>query len=62
MPKQIATATVEGTRKRGRPRKKWRYELEEGLSNTGRKIQAGNGQWPSGMRKIVLEDEVQNGL
>ena len=27
--KEIATATTEGTRKRGRPRKRWRYEVEE---------------------------------
>jgi hypothetical protein len=28
-PKQIAAATREGTRKRGRPRKRWKEELEE---------------------------------
>ena len=27
-PKQIVTATVEGTRKRARPRKRWRNEFE----------------------------------
>jgi hypothetical protein len=29
MSKQIATATTEGTQKRGRPRKRWRDEIEK---------------------------------
>jgi hypothetical protein len=32
MPKQIATARMEGIRKRGRPRQKWKDEVEEDLS------------------------------
>jgi len=32
MSKQIATVTTEGTRKRGRPRKRRRYEVEEDLN------------------------------
>jgi hypothetical protein len=32
MPKQIAAATVEGTRKRGRPHKRWKDEVEEDLN------------------------------
>jgi len=32
MPKQIATGTIKGTRKRKRPRKRWRDEVEEGLN------------------------------
>lgn len=43
MPKQIATAIVEQTKKRGRPRKIWRHEVEEGLSIMGIKH---DGQWP----------------
>ena len=35
MSKQVATATVEVTRKRGRPRKRWKDEVEEDLSITG---------------------------
>jgi hypothetical protein len=27
--KKIATATPEGTRKKGKPRKRWMYEVEE---------------------------------
>jgi hypothetical protein len=29
MPKEVATATMDGPRKRGRPRKRWRDEVEE---------------------------------
>jgi hypothetical protein len=38
--------TVEGIRKRERPRKRWREEVEEYL-NTVEMKQAGNGQRPS---------------
>jgi hypothetical protein len=31
MSKQIAAATIEGTRKTGRPRKRWKDEVEEDL-------------------------------
>ena len=41
MEKQIATVTMERTRKRGRPRKRWRDEVEDdlnimGIKKTGR--------------------------
>ena len=42
MPKQIATGTTEGTRKRKRPRKRWRDEVEEGLNIMIKK----GRQWP----------------
>jgi hypothetical protein len=32
MSKEIATVTMEGTRKRGRSRKRWRGEVEEDLN------------------------------
>jgi hypothetical protein len=35
MPKQIATATIEGKWKRGRPRKRWKDEVEEDLNVMG---------------------------
>jgi hypothetical protein len=48
--KQIATLTVEGTRRRERPRKRWRGEVEEdltimGIKKTGTKLPetVGNG-------------------
>jgi hypothetical protein len=35
MPKQIAATTIEGTRKIGRPRKRWKDEVEEDLNVMG---------------------------
>jgi hypothetical protein len=35
MPKQIAAVTTEGTRKIGRPRKRWEDEFEEDLNIMG---------------------------
>jgi hypothetical protein len=46
MPKQNATATMEGTRKGGRPCKRWLEEVEEDLTTKGIKKLAGNGQRP----------------
>jgi len=42
MPKQIATSATEGTRKRKRPCKRWRDEVEEGLNIVIKK----GRQWP----------------
>jgi hypothetical protein len=63
MPKQVATATVEGTRKRGRPSSRWRDEVEEDLNimgmKTGRQAVARNcREW----RKIALEAKAHKGL
>jgi len=35
MPKKIFTEELEGTRRRGRPRKGWREEVERGLQVLG---------------------------
>jgi len=35
MPKQIAVTVMEGTRRRGRPGKTWRGEVEEDVNGTG---------------------------
>jgi hypothetical protein len=43
MAKQIATATLEGTRARRRPRKRWGDEAEEELNIMGIKM---DKQWP----------------
>jgi hypothetical protein len=43
MPKQIATAAMEGTRRRAEPRKRLRDDVEEDLSIMGIKNQAGSG-------------------
>jgi hypothetical protein len=54
MSKQIAAATTEGTRKRGRPRKRWKDEVEEDLNimgiKNGRAAARGRRKW----RKIRI--------
>jgi hypothetical protein len=47
MPKQTATATMKGTRMRGRPHKRRRDKDKEGLSENNE--QAANGQRLLGM-------------
>jgi hypothetical protein len=62
LPKQIATAIIEGTRKRGRPRKRWKDEVEEDLNimgiKNGRAAARDRRKW----RKTVLEAKVHKGL
>jgi hypothetical protein len=62
MPKQIAAAAREGTRKTGRPRKRWKDEVEEDLNimgiKNGRAAARDRRKW----RKIALQAEVHNGL
>jgi hypothetical protein len=62
MRKQIATATMEGTRKRGKPRKRWRNEVHDDLNIMGIKKQADNGQRSSGMEEDYIGATVQKGL
>jgi hypothetical protein len=62
MPKQIMTTKTEGTRKRGRPRKRWMDEVEEDLKIMGIRnwhaVAKDRQEW----RKILLEAKVHNGL
>jgi hypothetical protein len=62
MPKRIMTTKTEGTRKRGRPRKRWIDEVEEDLKIMGiinwHAVAKDRQEW----RKIVLEAKVHNGL
>jgi hypothetical protein len=62
MPKQIPADTTEGTRKRGRPRKRWKDEVDEGFNIMGiknwRAVARDRRKW----RKIVLQAMVHNGL
>jgi len=61
MPKQKATATIEGVRKRDQQRKGWRDEAEEYLNIMGKKnrqeVVTDRRKW----RKTVLEAKVQIG-
>jgi hypothetical protein len=45
IPKQTAAATIEGTRKRGMPRERWRDDFEGDLNITGINKKTGK-QWP----------------
>jgi hypothetical protein len=62
LPKQIAVATIEGTKKRGRPHKRWKDEVEEYLNimgiKNGRAAARDRRKW----RKMVLQAKVHNGL
>jgi hypothetical protein len=59
MPKQIATATMEGTRKKGRPCKRWRDKVEEDL-NVMQIRNGGSGREKWGMEEDFLEAKVCN--
>jgi hypothetical protein len=61
MPKQIAGATIEGTRKRGRPRKRWKDEVEDNLNIMGIRNGSAAGRDRRKWRKIVLQAEVHSG-
>jgi hypothetical protein len=56
------TTKMEGTRKKGRQRKRWIDEVEDDLKIIGIRnwhaVAKGRQEW----RKIVLEAEVHNGL
>jgi hypothetical protein len=61
MPKQNATATIEGIRKRDQQHKGWRDETEEYLNIMGTKNRQAMVTDRREWRKIVLEAKVQNG-
>ena len=62
MPKKIFTQEVEGARRRGRPRKRWREEVERDLQELGvrrwRELVADRKKW----KDIVRHAEAHNGL
>jgi hypothetical protein len=62
IPKQIAAVTTEGTRKIGRPRKRWEDEFEEDLNlmgiRNGRAAARDRRKWS----KILLQAKIHNGL
>jgi hypothetical protein len=62
MPKQTAAATIEGTRKRGRPCRRWKDEVEEDVNITGIKHGRAAARNRRKRRKTVLQAEVHNGL
>jgi hypothetical protein len=62
MPKQIAVATIEGTRKRGRPHKRWKDEIEEDLNLMGIKNERAAAREHRKWRKIVLQAKIHNRL
>jgi hypothetical protein len=62
MPKQIAAATIEGTKERERSRKRWKYEVEEDLKITGIKNGRAADRDRPKWRKTVLQAKDHNGL
>jgi hypothetical protein len=53
---------MEGTRKRGRPSKRWRDNVEEDLNILGVKNREAIARDHQGSKKIVLEAKVYKGL
>ena len=55
MPKKIFTQKLEGTRRRGRPRERWKEELERDLQVLGvrrwRDLMTGRKKWKEIVRK-----------
>jgi hypothetical protein len=62
MPKQVATAKVEGARKRIRPRSRWSDEAEGDLNIMRIKNRQKMARDPLEWRMSVLEAKVHNGL
>jgi len=62
MPKKIFTQELEGTRGRGRPRKRWKAEVERDLRVLGvrrwRELLAGSKKW----KDIVRQAKAHSGL
>jgi len=62
MPKKIFTQELEGTRRRGRPRKRWKEEVERDLQVLGvrrwRELVADGKKW----KDIVRQDKAHSGL
>jgi len=62
IPKKIFTQELEGTRRRGRPRKRWKEEVEGDLPVLGvrrwRKLMADREQW----KGIVRQAKAHSGL
>jgi len=62
MPKMIFTQELEGTRRRGRPKKGWKEEVERDLQALGvrrwRELVADRKKW----KDIVRQDKAHSGL
>ena len=62
MPKKISTQELEGTRRRGRPRKRWKEEVERDLEVLGvrrwRELVAHRRKW----KDIVRQAKTHSGL
>jgi hypothetical protein len=54
MPKKIFTEELEGTRKKGRPRKRWKEEVERDLKVLG--VRSGDSWWQIGKNGRTLFD------
>ena len=58
MPKKIFTQEMEGTRRRGRPRKRWKEEVERDLQVLGvrrwRELVADRKKWKDIVRQVTV--------
>ena len=62
MPKKIFTQELEGTRRRGRPRKRWKEEEEKDLQVLGVKIWTGLVADRKKWKDVVRQAKVHSGL
>jgi len=62
MPKKIFTQELEGTRRRGRPRKRWKEEVERDLQVLGvrrwREVVADRKKWKDIFRQAKVHSEL----
>ena len=62
MPKKIFTQELEGTRRRGRPRKRWKEEVERDFQVQGvrrwRKLVADRTKWTDTVRQAKVHSEL----
>ena len=63
MPQKIFTRELEGTRRMGRRRKRWKEEVERDLLSAGsEKMERGGGRWEKNWKDIVRQAKAHSEL